>query len=132
MPLFEVAVLLKPSKAEADRGEGEKLVFGPKAVVASDSQGAAIAAVLGEPEMQKTMDLSRLAVLVRPFERALNLVSQARGLLAENEFQRYKGNAGAYSSNMNWVACSGVSEGGQLPTQTFTAATLVRKGASDA
>lgn len=68
MPLFEVAILLKPSKAEADRGDGEKLVFGPKAVVAGDAQSAAIAAVMGDTELSKTtLDMSRLAVLVRPF-----------------------------------------------------------------
>ena len=36
MPLFEVAILEKPTKNEAEDGKGDKLVFGPKAVVARD------------------------------------------------------------------------------------------------
>src|SRR5262245_5840994 len=46
MPLFEVAILQKPTKKEAEDGACEKLVFGPKAVVANDDQSAAIAAVM--------------------------------------------------------------------------------------
>ena len=65
MPLFEVAVIEKPSKKEAEEGASEKLVFGPKAVVARDSQGAVLAAVLGED--RPTVDLNKAEVLVRPF-----------------------------------------------------------------
>lgn len=64
MPLFEVAILENPTKKEAEDGAIEKLVFGPKAVVAKDSQSAAISAVLDE---QVKVDRSRMAVLVRPF-----------------------------------------------------------------
>ncbi len=65
MPLYEVAILERPTKKEREDGASEKLVFGPKAVVAADPQSAAIAAVLsGEaPKVEN----SRMEVLVRPF-----------------------------------------------------------------
>jgi len=66
MPLFEVAILEKPTKKEAEEGASEKLVFGPKAVVARDSQSAAIAAVM-DGEVPKGIDRQRMEVLVRPF-----------------------------------------------------------------
>lgn len=65
MPLFEVAIIEKPSKKEAEEGATEKLVFGPKAVVARDQQGAVITAILGDDK--PTVDLTRAEVLVRPF-----------------------------------------------------------------
>ena len=64
MALYEVAILEKPTKKEAEEGQIEKLVFGPKAVVARDPQSAAIAAVLEEAPK---IDKSRMEVLVRPF-----------------------------------------------------------------
>lgn len=67
MPLFEVAILQKPTKKELDEGSGtEKLLFGPKAVVARDGQSAAIAAVTG-PDAPKDLDMTRAEVQVRPF-----------------------------------------------------------------
>jgi hypothetical protein len=66
MPLYEVAILELPTKNEAEDGKGDRLVFGPKAIVAKDPQGAAIAAVLdgGAPI---AVDRNRMQVLVRPF-----------------------------------------------------------------
>lgn len=66
MPLYEVAILEKPTQKEIDdEGKTERLVFGPKAVVANDPQSAAISAVLdGE---KPTIDKARMTVLVRPF-----------------------------------------------------------------
>jgi hypothetical protein len=66
MPLFEVAILQKPTKKEVEDGSGtEKLLFGPQAVVAKDETGAAIAAArTGVPA---EMDMGRVEVLVRPF-----------------------------------------------------------------
>lgn len=64
MPLFEVAILERPTKKEAEDGAIERLVFGPKAVVAADEQLAGIAAVKGEAE---GLELNRAEVLVRPF-----------------------------------------------------------------
>lgn len=67
MPLFEVAILEKPTKKEVEEtGSIEKLVFGPKAVVANDAQSAAINAVLGSTDLA-TIDRARMQVLVRPF-----------------------------------------------------------------
>lgn len=68
MPLFEIAILEQPTKKDAEEGKGERLVFGPKAVVASDSQSAAIAAVMDATgDELKAVDKSRMQVLVRPF-----------------------------------------------------------------
>ena len=65
MPLFEVAVLERPTKNDADEGKGERLVFGPVAVVANDAQSAAIVAVLDQTKVE--VDRARMLVLVRPF-----------------------------------------------------------------
>lgn len=68
MPLFEVAILELPTKKELEEGTGaEKLVFGPKCLVAKDPQSAAIGAVLSEKDKTSTIDQSRMQVLVRPF-----------------------------------------------------------------
>jgi hypothetical protein len=67
MPLFEVAIIQKPTKKEAEDGTGvEKLLFGPAAVVARDGQSAAITAVTG-PNAPQGLDMTRAEVLVRPF-----------------------------------------------------------------
>lgn len=66
MPLFEVAIVEKPTKKEAEEGKAERLVLGPKAVIASDGQSAAIAAVMDSTEKVE-IDRTRMQVLVRPF-----------------------------------------------------------------
>jgi hypothetical protein len=67
MPLFEVAILEKPTKKDVDEGGAEeRLVFGPKAVVANDAQSAGIRAVMGWQSEIK-VDQARMVVLVRPF-----------------------------------------------------------------
>lgn len=64
--LYEIAILEMPTKKEVEEGTGqEKLVLGPKAVVANDGQSAAIAAVLDTPDLK--IDRNRMKVLVRPF-----------------------------------------------------------------
>lgn len=68
MPLFEVVVLEKPTKKAAEEGGIERLVFGPKAVVARDAQSAAIGAVMSG-DMPKDVDLTRTDVVVRPFSQ---------------------------------------------------------------
>ena len=60
MPLFEVAILEKPAK----KAGKEKLVFGPKALIARDLQAAAIAPFIDE---KIKVDRDRMIVLVRPF-----------------------------------------------------------------
>jgi hypothetical protein len=67
MPLYEVAILEQPTTDGANTGESEKLVFGPKAVVAKDQQSAAIVALLGE---NIKIDKFRMTVLTRPFLKA--------------------------------------------------------------
>ena len=65
MPLYEVAVLEKPTKKEAEEGAQEKLILAPKPVVAKDEQAAVLAAAMGE-EM-KGINLDRIEIKVRPF-----------------------------------------------------------------
>lgn len=66
MPLFEVAILERPTKKEIEEGSAEKLIFGPKPVIARNEQSAGIAAVLDNKE-GIDVDQSRMVVLVRPF-----------------------------------------------------------------
>lgn len=66
MPLFEVAMIEKPTKKQAEDGQGEKLVMPPRAVLARDNNSAAIAAIL-DGALPADVDRSRLEVLVRPF-----------------------------------------------------------------
>jgi hypothetical protein len=66
MPLFEVAIIEEPTKKEAEEGKTERLVFGPKAVIAADAQTAAISAVLSEGGAVQ-LDMAKSKVLVRPF-----------------------------------------------------------------
>lgn len=57
----------KPTKKEIEDGTGvEKLVFGPKSVIARDGQAAAITAVTGTDAPQG-LDINRAEVIVRPF-----------------------------------------------------------------
>ncbi len=66
MPLFDVAILERATKKEAEDGKGDRLVLAPTSVVAADEQSAAIAAALANKELG-TIDLTRMEVLVRPF-----------------------------------------------------------------
>ena len=64
MPLFEVAIIERPTPNDEDAGVPEKLIYGPKAVIAATKEGAIMAA---STEAKLTGDQSRLEVLVRPF-----------------------------------------------------------------
>jgi hypothetical protein len=66
MPLFEVAIIEQPTKKQMEEGAQEKLVFGPKAIIARNSQSAGIAAVM-QSEDEIKVEQSRMEVLVRPF-----------------------------------------------------------------
>ncbi len=69
MPLFEVAIIKKPTKKEIDEGTGtEGLVLAPTAVVARDANGAVIAAVTRKDLVD--FDPNRCEVIVRPFAGA--------------------------------------------------------------
>lgn len=65
MPLFEVAILEKPTPKQIEDGQSERLVLAPKAVIANDTQSAAVAAVLDTKDL--TVDRSRMEIIVRPF-----------------------------------------------------------------
>lgn len=68
MPLYEVAILERPTKKEQEDGKPDRLIVPPVAVIANDPQAAAIAAVLdGAREKLTGLDTTRLEVLVRPF-----------------------------------------------------------------
>lgn len=67
MPVYEVLAVETPTKKDAeDNGAMERIVFGPKLIVAKNDQAAMIAAVVGEDAL-KGVDQSRLFVSVRPF-----------------------------------------------------------------
>jgi hypothetical protein len=56
--------LKNPTQKEAEEGVTESLVFGPEAVVAADSQAAAIKAVM---DSGQKLEMARCTVIVRPF-----------------------------------------------------------------
>lgn len=67
MPLFEVAIIKKPTKKEIEEGTGvEDLVLPPTPVVARDANSAVIAAVTKDGGVQG-FDPNKCEVLVRPF-----------------------------------------------------------------
>jgi hypothetical protein len=67
MPLYEVAIIEKPTKKETEEeGKTERLVFGPSPVVARDPQSALLAVVMEKDEYFK-IDPNRTEVLIRPF-----------------------------------------------------------------
>lgn len=65
--LYEVAVVEHPTKEQAKEGVSEKLIFGPKAVVASDDRNAAIAVVIDNAADFANVAKNRMEVFVRPF-----------------------------------------------------------------
>jgi len=67
MPLFEVVILEIPTKEQAEKGESERLVLGPKAIVARTADAAAFGVAR---EAGSDIDLNRIEVLVRPFAQA--------------------------------------------------------------
>jgi hypothetical protein len=64
--LFEVAIIEQPTEKQKEDGQCERLVFGPKPVVAKD-RDAAIATVMQGEKIEA--DPGRMEVLVRPFAR---------------------------------------------------------------
>ena len=61
--LYDVAILEKPTKKEAEAGKKEKLKYGPQAIVADTEEGARIQAIKACPDI----DTDRAQVLIRPF-----------------------------------------------------------------
>ena len=64
MALFEVVVTEEPTDAERDKGELERLVLGPKLVVAKNAQAASFDIFV---ECQNDVDRSRMKINIRPF-----------------------------------------------------------------
>lgn len=66
MPLFEYAIIQKPTKDEASAGAGDKLIVKPDYLVAKDQATANILAARKIPD--DLLDkLDRVEVAVRPF-----------------------------------------------------------------
>jgi hypothetical protein len=67
MPLFEVAIIQKQTKKEAEDGVGgEKLLMAPRFILARDGQTAAMMAMMAG-DAPKDVDLNKSEVVVRPF-----------------------------------------------------------------
>jgi hypothetical protein len=67
MPLYEVVILEKPTKKAKEAGALEKLVYGPKPVIAKSDQAAIFRVIKnGKPKF----DIDRAEVIVRPFGEA--------------------------------------------------------------
>lgn len=67
MPLYEVVILEKPTEKAAKSGAAEKLIYGPKPVIAKSEQAAVLHVMLnGKPKF----DIDRAEVIVRPFVKA--------------------------------------------------------------
>jgi len=64
MPLFEVVILEAPKKAEKEEGKQERLIYGPKPIIAKDSFTATLDAVM---ECTVEFDKERMIAQVRPF-----------------------------------------------------------------
>lgn len=64
MPLFEVAVITKPSKNDADSGKSDAVLLAPTAIVARDQQAAILKAT---KLLKEDVDLDKCEVLARPF-----------------------------------------------------------------
>ncbi len=67
MPLYEVALIKRPTKKEAEDGAEETLVMPPTPVLSRDDQSAAIQAVMLKKDDIDPADMQRVQVLVRPF-----------------------------------------------------------------
>ena len=65
--LYEVAIIEQPKVSKDDPAGVDVLVLPPTCVIAKDTQGAAIEAVLSNAERLKDVDRQRMRVLVRPF-----------------------------------------------------------------
>ena len=67
MPLFEVAIIQIQTKKEAEDGVGgEKLLYGPKCLIAKDGPTAGMIA-MRSTDVPADLDLNKAQVLVRPF-----------------------------------------------------------------
>lgn len=66
MPLFDVAVIIEPTKKEKDDGELEKLIHCEQWIVAANERAAGFEAAI-KASKKEDFDMARMKVLVRPF-----------------------------------------------------------------
>jgi len=66
MAVFEVLVIEKPR--EKDTEDLEKILFGPKLVVAKSSESAGMQVILGN-DLKKNINPERIKVIIRPFSQ---------------------------------------------------------------
>lgn len=66
--IFEYVIAEHPSKKDAERGDLEKVVVGPKTIVAKDQKSAETLALLELGKADVVYDAKRIEVLVRPFK----------------------------------------------------------------
>lgn len=64
--LYEVAVVLNPTKKEAEGGAVESLVYGPTPIIANSTKSAEMKALRSDA-MPKDIDVDRIQVFVRSF-----------------------------------------------------------------
>ena len=68
MPLFEVAVIEEIKKGKGkDKKKKEKLIFGPKPIIAKDNQTAGMKVLLDNQSTMSKCNIDNVKVLVRPF-----------------------------------------------------------------
>lgn len=67
MPLYQVALVKKPTPAELKEGGTDTLILEPVAVIADNDKSAAIKAVAQNSTVIGDTDLGRVEVLVVPF-----------------------------------------------------------------
>jgi len=65
--LYEVALIKRPTKKEAEDGQEETLILPPTPVIAVDERSAGVRAVMSQKAAIQDGDLARVEVLVRPF-----------------------------------------------------------------
>lgn len=65
MPLFQVAIIERPTAKEAEDGAEEKLILKPVPVIAANEQAAGIVAVMENKDIE--FNSARSQVLVIPF-----------------------------------------------------------------
>ena len=64
--VYEVLVVVKPTKKEEEEGKLEKVIYGPDIQVAANEQAAAMQVCSENPDVAAA-DKGRLDITVRPF-----------------------------------------------------------------
>lgn len=67
MALFNMVMIEVPTKEQSKEGKLERVLVGPKLVVAADEQGAVMGFILNDAPAKETFDQTRARVIVSPF-----------------------------------------------------------------